>query len=612
MKKQTIKLAALALLLAASTSQKTNAQATVNWANNFQFQCVDKDAAFDVQDMVDWSHSTIDTIDSQWIRVGYAKDKADIDPLTTKKIVDPSKDKMNGPEGEFENPHNYGTPFIASYGYSNSGKLKWTKKYDILSNNSGVFVTAITSRGNNKGVYVAGKYEGKFKYDTKTFSSANNKLYIMQLSELGVLNKSIEFGATSFNYNSITSINTDINGNLLVLIKCSNGKLTFSNGTSITTKEQDLVLVKLSSTLTILMAKKIAEVKSNDLMFKNIQSDKAGNIFMAGIYLQTGTTKIDFDPSASIKNLPSYTNYALAIAKYNSQGNFVWAKSIDAQYAYEGFDFAVDVKGNSYIASQTTGMSIDVNPGTAVNKAGLSAAYIVKLDNSGNYVWHKTENSDGGITEITLDNYGNFYTLREKDAENITAEDNRIWLRKYRCSTGTILWDNFIDKIPTQNYTGSTSVQNVKIHACKKTVLVSAEFLGSFDLLGTGTHNLSNVNVQDGWYRPVMIKYNMYGTALSPEEQIEENNNIAFKASNEESTTSVAVYPNPTTEYVTIKGENTENTTATIYNYSGVAVKTISIAERETTVSVSELPAGMYFVEVVSNGNKEIKKLIKQ
>ena len=73
------------------------------------------------------------------------------------------------------------------------------------------------------------------------------------------------------------------------------------------------------------------------------------------------------------------------------------------------------------------------------------------------------------------------------------------------------------------------------------------------------------------------------------------------------STSSLQVYPNPTTDYIIVNSKNTIKE-INIYNTVGSLVKTAKTAK----IQLEQLPAGIYFIEVNTNQSKEIKKIIKK
>jgi hypothetical protein len=69
--------------------------------------------------------------------------------------------------------------------------------------------------------------------------------------------------------------------------------------------------------------------------------------------------------------------------------------------------------------------------------------------------------------------------------------------------------------------------------------------------------------------------------------------------------TKVTVYPNPATNYISI--DNSDNVKEiTIINLVGRKLKTFENVQKDERYDVSELPNGMYLVQIVDNSNKVI------
>lgn len=142
---------------------------------------------------------------------------------------------------------------------------------------------------------------------------------------------------------------------------------------------------------------------------KSIAVDVQGNVYTTGSFQNI----VDFDPSANTFTLSAVGQFDIFITKFNSSGNFVWAKSIGCSGGKsQGNGITVDASGNVY----TTGYfsyTADFDPG--VGTYTLSAPYVafnsptnifvLKLDASGNFVWANnigTSSFDEG-NAITLD-----------------------------------------------------------------------------------------------------------------------------------------------------------------------------------------------------------------
>ena len=74
------------------------------------------------------------------------------------------------------------------------------------------------------------------------------------------------------------------------------------------------------------------------------------------------------------------------------------------------------------------------------------------------------------------------------------------------------------------------------------------------------------------------------------------------------------IYPNPSSTHITIELPSTPqtNTILTIYNLNGQQLITQPITEPQTTVDVSGLPRGVYFVKVVNDEKVMMGKLVKE
>jgi hypothetical protein len=81
--------------------------------------------------------------------------------------------------------------------------------------------------------------------------------------------------------------------------------------------------------------------------------------------------------------------------------------------------------------------------------------------------------------------------------------------------------------------------------------------------------------------------------------------------------TGVSVYPNPVADFVTVTRtfERAGDVTITITNVLGQRVfakATRAIGQFTETISTDNLQSGMYFLEVMSNGQRHVEKIVKR
>jgi len=77
---------------------------------------------------------------------------------------------------------------------------------------------------------------------------------------------------------------------------------------------------------------------------------------------------------------------------------------------------------------------------------------------------------------------------------------------------------------------------------------------------------------------------------------------------------SVSIYPNPTTDYLTVKVENYEikNLQYIVFDINGKLLQSVKATGNETQIEISKLVSANYFVKILDD-NREIKifKIIK-
>ncbi|HQQ96158.1 MAG TPA: FG-GAP-like repeat-containing protein [Cyclobacteriaceae bacterium] len=140
---------------------------------------------------------------------------------------------------------------------------------------------------------------------------------------------------------------------------------------------------------------------------KSVITDAGGYVYLVSEFRGTG----DIDPGPAVVTKTA-TGTDLILVKIDPSGNTVWIKTINSATAQ---DIALDDSGNIFL---TGGFSstIDFDPGPGVSNLtslGYNDAFVLKLDNDGNYIWAKsfgtTNPNDFGYS-IAVDPSGNVIT----------------------------------------------------------------------------------------------------------------------------------------------------------------------------------------------------------
>ena len=144
----------------------------------------------------------------------------------------------------------------------------------------------------------------------------------------------------------------------------------------------------------------------------SVVADGSGNVFVTGWF----DAVVDFDPGPGTYTLNAGSGGRDAyVAKFNSLGNFIWAKSFTGTSggSYDS-KIAIDALGNVY-STGNFGGTFDFDPGIGVynlSSNGVEDIYISKLDANGNFLWAKSfgESNTDYVFSIAIDLNNNIYT----------------------------------------------------------------------------------------------------------------------------------------------------------------------------------------------------------
>jgi hypothetical protein len=240
------------------------------------------------------------------------------------------------------------------------------------------YAIAIDSIGNS---YVTGWFEDSLKFGTTTLvtSVAGNNfasdIFIAKYDKDGNFVWAKKAGGTNYDY--ANGIATDKNGNVY-LTGLFIGTATFGTLSIVsTTNDYDVFIAKYDSNGNALWVKKgggsVWDVGSG------IAIDNQNNCYITGAYRNTATF--------GTTSFTSVGNYDIFVAKYDTGGNFLWAKSAGGTGDDRGQSICVDHMGNCYLTGffKST-MTISTN---TLNPIGDSDIFLAKYNSSGVPQWGK-------------------------------------------------------------------------------------------------------------------------------------------------------------------------------------------------------------------------------
>ena len=203
--------------------------------------------------------------------------------------------------------------------------------------------------------------------------------------------------ANTYNVSPTTSTcitpsqNILICGNIGDTIDVDPSTNTYLLNTGILPNNYNAYIVKYTNQDNLVWAKTFHNVDTGGLVTAiDMLEDNNQNIFILGVYQGS----VDFDPSNSnfiLTNTNLTSQYYLT--KLDSNGNLQWVKTWGDTTSNHIFKYlAIDTSGNIYLDGQFDGI-LDFDPNISIHlDTALINEYpfIIKLNNNGNYIWHKT------------------------------------------------------------------------------------------------------------------------------------------------------------------------------------------------------------------------------
>lgn len=342
-----------------------NAQPNFEWANQFGPNC-------------NVSKTTIDA-SGNCVFVGYASGAGDIDP-------GPAVVNVSPPAGAF---------YMFVIKVDAQGNTIFTKVIpctDVITPN------ALTTDASGN-IYVTGGFGSTTDFDPgagvyNLVSAGNLDYFVLKLNSSGDFVWAKRTGNTADGYG--LGITVDGSGNVYTAIYFQStidfdpGPASF-NLTAVS--NPDCCVQKLDANGNFVWARQIVTSLSMDL--SGIAIDNSDNLIIYGNYEGV----IDMNPGTGSANFTALGGFDLYVMKWTSSGTYVWGKSFGSTASDYQKQFTLDNSSN-IILTGLYSASIDVNPNSGVynlTPLGNYDAFIVKLDNAGNFVF------GGSIGGVNID-----------------------------------------------------------------------------------------------------------------------------------------------------------------------------------------------------------------
>lgn len=231
-----------------------------------------------------------------------------------------------------------------------------------------------------------------------------------------------------------------------------------------------------------------------------LKTDAEGNVFVFGYF--NGT--LDMDPSPSVFNLTTAGSDDLFCAKYDADGNLIWAVRIGGTGTEQNYGFDLDTSDNPVIHGYFQN-TVDFDPGAGTFNLTApvgGADFLLKLDNDGNFLWAKqmgafwgnmTRLDDGNNIFIT----GTFFGTIDFDPGPAT---HSLSAYGFGADAFALKLDADGNYVWVAQFSGNLNEQGVAIafDAANDAVLIGGHFEGTMDAdPGVGISNLTSAGYID-------------------------------------------------------------------------------------------------------------------
>ena len=547
-----------------------------------------------------------------------------------------------------------------------SGNFLWAKS--MGGSVTDHFFTLTTDASGN--VYTAGIFTGTIDFDpgVGVFNLTSNGTIIQKMDASGNFLWAKSLPGTLPGRTS-KSITTDTSGNVYTTGAFYGLNVDFDPGAGIfylssNGSTPDAFVQKMDALGNFLWVKSFGG--NPEVEAYSITTDASGNVYTAGSFQGT----IDFDPGAGVFNLTSNGGSDAFVQKMDALGNFLWAKFFGGTSDEEAYSIITDASGNVYTTGVFQG-TVDFDPGvgtfnitsngdfdgfvqkwsqcnttfqTDIQTACISYTWIngITYYSSNNIATDTLTNSAGCDSIVTL----NLTITNSSSATDIVSSCNSYtWIdgvtytASNNTATDTLTNSAGCDSVLTLNLTITNSP--LISQPINQTVNIGNnaqfQFLTSGSLLnyqwqmdvGIGYVNLSNAGQFSGADTNLLTVSNVnmannntnFRCIITESSTCKDTTNSVklFVSSGtsiiEQTNSLINLYPNPTSDFVTISLDNKSKGQVIVLDLLGKVVLNKQFNSNQIQLSLKSIESkGTYLVKIIdSNGNVIAnKKLIYQ
>lgn len=498
-----------------------------------------------------------------------------------------------------------GYPSIFFAKYNANGSLLWVKQ--IASENKINAALSVKTDANGN-IYIGGYFTDSVDFDpepgthilTPNVPGNNQDAFIAKYDNNGNYLWAIGMGGLSTD--RIFSIELDKNGNVYTA-GYFNLTVDFDPGSGVATLtaqlpssgQSNLFFAKYSSNGNYLWANSL---KSSSESI-DVTSDGT-NLYITGNFTDT----VDFDPSNSTAELIGNAALNIFFAKYDANGNYVYAKHVQhasaiTSYGSPGRGVKVDANGNLFLTgrfSSFNGTDFDPGTGTALlNNSGSSmSVYLAKYNAAGDYVWAHKIDGDSDVNSFTFDNNGNLLLAGIYHSATVDFDFGAgvVNLPLYPHQTYFARYDTDGDYVDAKCFGGSAYdyVYGMEVNSSNELYCGGLFTSDSTDFdpsSGAAILNKTNSTLASNAF---IAKYSL--SAISSTTEVYGDN------------VSLQIFPNPSSGLFLIKTSTDQPFDFRVTDLTGNILASGIVNQNNYTLNLTDIASGMYMISLLDKTYK--------
>lgn len=467
--------------------------------------------------------------------------------------------------------------------YNSSGELVWLKTLPNTTTSVSGNRLIDLEIDKNDNFFITGEISGKRDFDPSPDSlileGAKSTRYIAKYDKNGAI---LWARLTGEDKGFSCDLAIDSIGNFYVSSEYK--KTTESDSTYELVTTSTLNITKYTENGELIWTKGTTS-KSNNNSIREMQIDNDGYLYITGRI----DSETDFDFSASTHTQTPTNNYAVYVAKYDGDGNYIWAIAMGESKFSISLGISIDDFSNVYITGIYRDSGVDFDPSEEeqlVNGVNVNALFFAKYSPCD----YTTDNAfickGDTLMASTISIYkSGTYTISYLNSAGCDSIVTLKVITKPSPNTTLSLDENTLSVVE--------SADSYQWIDCVTNQTIINQSGQSFSANSTGVYavevTLDNCTSQSGCESITIA--GLHSSLL----------HVALE-----------LYPNPSTGKITLQTQdNTPLISANIFNMAGKLIYSTSFETNDFNLDLSELPQSVYHLQVVTEKGFIMKKIIK-